>query len=411
MSTNLANPSARAGLRPGPAGPVLVTDGDARAALAVARSLVARGHQVHVVASRSRSLAGVSRGVREHVVTPDPMAAPSAYAAAVVDLAREIRASVLLPVTDAAATAILDRPHPALSTCRVPLPPFAAFHQASDKAALLPLAEAAGFAVPESILIAAPAEAPPDVLNRLTPGVLKPHRSIGMAEGALRRYGVVPYVTAAAGAALLRAMPPGAFPVLAQRRIEGPGVGFFALRWEGRLVATFAHRRVREVPPSGGVSVCRESIAMPPALRAAGERLLAALSWEGVAMVECKHDLASDRYYVIEINPRFWGSLQLAVDAGVDFPSLLIDCALGATPPPVTDYRVGLRTRWGWGELDYVYLRAKFRPVGASVVGALLSALAEVVRWSPRRDRVEIFRLRDPLPFVVETLRRLGVMR
>jgi predicted ATP-grasp superfamily ATP-dependent carboligase len=168
---------------------------------------------------------------------------------------------------------------------------------------------------------------------------------------------------------------------------------------------------VREIPPSGGVSVCRESIAPPPSLVIAGTRLLEALDWQGVAMVECKYDPRSDRYYVMEINPRFWGSLQLAIDAGVDFPALLVACALGDLPAPVTTYRVGVRSRWGWGELDYLYLRSKLRGPRESRVGAFARAAAEVLRWRPGRDRAEIFRWSDPRPFMVETLRRFGLAR
>ena len=136
---------------------------------------------------------------------------------------------------------------------------------------------------------------------------------------------------------------------------------------------------------------------------------MAALDWEGVAMVECKHDPLTDRYYVMEINPRFWGSLQLAVDAGVDFPRLLVECALGGSPPPVTNYRAGIRSRWGWGEVDFIYLSTKLRPLGRGALAAWLSAVGEVLPWSLRRDRAEILRWSDPLPAVVETLGRFGI--
>lgn len=389
---------------------ILVTDGSQRSALAACRSLIRAGHEVHAAAPHRASLAGASRGVRAHVVTDDPMGDPGAFAAAILALAARIGTEVLIPMTDASATALLRQAALLPPTCRVPLPSFAAFQLASDKAALLPLAERAGFAIPQSRLVNSRAEAAALTLDGLVPGVLKPHRSIADVGGALRRHGVVQYATAAEGATLLGSMPDEAFPILVQRRVDGPGVGFFALRWGGKMVATFAHRRVREVPPSGGVSVCRESIALPPALAAAGTRLLSELDWEGVAMVECKHDPADDKYYVIEINPRFWGSLQLAIDAGVDFPALLVECALGGSPPPVTSYRAGIRSRWGWGEVDHVYLRAKLRPPGTGAVSALLRALRDVVPWS-LRDRVEIMRWTDPLPFVVETLGRVGLLR
>jgi predicted ATP-grasp superfamily ATP-dependent carboligase len=84
----------------------------------------------------------------------------------------------------------------------------------------------------------------------------------------------------------------------------------------GRLRAAFAHRRLREKPPSGGVSVLSESIALDPQVLEQAERILEALKWHGVAMVEFKRD-ARDGVAKLGINGRFWGSLQLSVDAGV----------------------------------------------------------------------------------------------
>ncbi len=390
---------------------ILLTDPSQRATLAACRSLVRAGHEVHVASPRRWSLAGASRGVRSHGLLQDPMDHPEDFAAAVAALAERVKADVLLPTTDASAVAILKRQGGAPAPYRIPLPGLPAFTLASDKAALLPLAEKAGLAIPESMLVPSRAAAAAHSLEDFAPGVLKPHRSIAAVGVGLRRHSVVPYDSATMGAALLQSMPDEAFPILVQRRVEGPGVGFFALRWNGAMVATFAHRRVREVPPTGGVSVCRESIPMPQALAGAGTRLLEALDWEGVAMVECKHDPATDRYYVIEINPRFWGSLQLAIDAGVDFPRLLVECALGRPPVPVTSYRAGIRSRWGWGEVDYVYLRTKLRPPERSAASAFVGALGEVLPWSWRRDRTEILRWDDPLPAVVEALGRVGLVQ
>jgi hypothetical protein len=113
-------------------------------------------------------------------------------------------------------------------------------------------------------------------------------------------------------------LPPSAYPLILQQRIVGPGTGIFLLLWDGRVRAVFAHRRLREKPPAGGVSVYRESIVADPALVERSRRLLARLHWQGVAMVEFKIDAFTGTPYLMEINGRFWGSLQLAIDAGID---------------------------------------------------------------------------------------------
>jgi predicted ATP-grasp superfamily ATP-dependent carboligase len=144
---------------------------------------------------------------------------------------------------------------------------------------------------------------------------------------------------------------------LIQQRIAGPGIGLFALFDHGELLTAFAHRRLREKPPSGGVSVLCQSVVVDPRLRDEAVRLLGPLGWHGVAMLEYKQDAATGRCFLVEVNGRFWGSLQLAVDAGVDFPYLSYQLAQGRRPEVPRTYRVGVSNRWLLGDLDHLLLR------------------------------------------------------
>src|SRR5206468_383708 len=108
--------------------------------------------------------------------------------------------------------------------------------------------------VPETRVLASAAEydrMPPD--GSFFPAVVKPHRSLVMMGGVKRKVEVTLVGEAAACRRALAALPGPAFPVLLQRRVSGIGEGFFALRWGGRAIAMFAHRRLREKPPAGGV--------------------------------------------------------------------------------------------------------------------------------------------------------------
>jgi predicted ATP-grasp superfamily ATP-dependent carboligase len=168
----------------------------------------------------------------------------------------------------------------------------------------------------------------------------------------------------------------------------------------GRLRAAFAHRRLREKPPSGGVSVLSESVALDPQLLAQSERILEALKWHGVAMVEFKRDSRDGVPKLLEINGRFWGSLQLAVDAGVDFPALLYRLAVEGDVEPVFDYEVGVRLRWWLGSVDWLLLRS--RETGR------LRAVREFLRPVGRRTRGEVLRRDDPVPAALEVSQYLG---
>ena len=115
------------------------------------------------------------------------------------------------------------------------------------------------------------------------------------------------------------------YPSMIQEKIIGPGTGLFTLYDKNRHLALFSHKRIREKPPSGGVSVVSESVPLDNEMVDAADKLLSAVGWTGVAMVEFKRDVRDGKAKLMEINGRFWGTLQLAVASGVDFPVLLIE--------------------------------------------------------------------------------------
>ncbi len=386
---------------------VLVTDGEQRAALAITRSLGAAGYEVFVCSPRTRSLAGASRYAQDEVTVPDPLRDAAGFAAAVSGLVNWRCIDLLMPVTDGSLVALLP--------CRAQMPsvtlPFAhaAVHaRLSQKGDVLAAAAALGVAVPAQTTIASAEHASRVPLEGLRyPLVLKPSPVLARANGAW----IKPSVAYAGSAEQLRAhlkqWPVGAYPVLLQQRVVGQGIGVSLLRWDGRTVAAFAHRRLREKPPSGGVSVYSESIAPDPRLVAQSEALLEHFGWQGVAMVEYKTDGASGRTYLMEVNPRFWGSLQLAVDAGVDFPALLAAAALGRPLSQPASYRVGVRSRSWWGDVDHLLARLRHDPAALALPPGAPSR-GRAVRdflalWRPG-DRGDVLRWRDPMPFVRETI-------
>src|ERR1051325_4923480 len=170
-----------------------------------------------------------------------------------------------------------------------------------------------------------------------------------------------------------------------------------------RIARVSRCRGLGKSPPAGGVSVYPESIPLTPELVRAGVRMLDALDWQGVAMIECKRDAHTGKHVLMEVNARLWGSLQLAIDAGVDFPALLARCVQGEEVPLCHVYRTDVRSRWFWGDVDNLLLRLRDRAWRRGAVRDFLNASAQ-------RDRTEVWRWRDPLPFLVESLQWLGVL-
>jgi predicted ATP-grasp superfamily ATP-dependent carboligase len=107
---------------------------------------------------------------------------------------------------------------------------------------------------------------------------------------------------------------------LIQEYIPGGGVALDVLMRNGEPAMVFQHRRVRELPFTGGVSVAAQSEPVDPGLLEYAVALLRTLDWSGVAMVEFRRDFATGRTVFMEVNGRFWGSLALSIHAGLDFP-------------------------------------------------------------------------------------------
>lgn len=139
----------------------------------------------------------------------------------------------------------------------------------------------------------------------------------------------------------------GIYPLI-QEYCAGYGLGQFILMKDGEPHYTFQHRREHEWPPEGGFSsMC---ISLPAseheALMARSVALLRELEWEGVAMVEYRHDPRTGESALMEINGRFWGSLPLAWHAGARFPSMMHRLFGQGLPLAPRPYRAGVRCRY-----------------------------------------------------------------
>jgi predicted ATP-grasp superfamily ATP-dependent carboligase len=278
----------------------LVTDGDQRAALAITRSLGRRGISVLVGEQRSVSLASSSRLCARHVTYPSPHGKPEEFRLFLLDMVERERVDVVVPVTDVTTSAI-GRTQQALGVhTAIAAPPFAAFDLVSDKSRLLQAAVRCAIPIPRTLFVDNLAGLG-QVVDRVEyPAVVKASRS----RICTSRGWVATGVHYAYGEADLRRLYEqnhylASYPSLIQQRIVGPGVGLFVLFDRGELVTAFSHRRLREKPPSGGVSVLCESVPVDSRLKDDAVRLLGPLGWHGVAMLEYKQDRDTGDHFLI----------------------------------------------------------------------------------------------------------------
>lgn len=371
----------------------LVLDGCSRGSLSIVRSLGRRGVDITVASERKSSLAGSSRYCARRITYPSPRLSADAFVEWLSDTLVSMPGAVLYTASDI-TTSLVGRYRDRLPSLGLLLPPQDALETALDKAATLDVARRLDVPVPKSVLVHRDGGST-DESELAFPLVVRTVQS-DLALRPPTQYALDPEGLRLA----LRALLSISRPVLVQELLTGEGTGVFALCDRGEPIVTFAHRRRREKPPWGGVSVLSESIPEPADILDYAIRILRELKWHGVAMMEFKRS-AAGMPYLMEVNPRFWGSLELAVRAGVDFPYLFYQLATGANvEPPVR--RRHTANRWVIGEVDSLVtaLRAGVWPDGVrgSRLRTIRSCLLDL-RFGPK---CEVERMTDPGPAIYE---------
>jgi len=376
---------------------VLVTDGESRAALTITRSLGRLGHQVHVCSERSPSLAGVSRYCTKFHRLPARDLGVEALVQQLTSLGEMIQPDKVVGVADKTLAVIHERLE---SWGKIVVPPAKDdYFEASDKVALFRTCKRVGIPVPDGMVVEGGELPPQDVFETFgSPLVVRPAMSWKVS-GDRWIHGTV-FVADTYSDLRDRLSLDEAYerPYLVQKYIDGYGSGLFLFADSGRLLATFAHKRLREKPPWGGVSTLCESVAVPEDMEAYVRQYVETTGWSGLAMFEFKRERKTDKAYLLEVNARPWGSISLAVDSGIDFPRLQLE---GEGEHLVeTQARLGTLMRWWWGDVDHYYLKEIEN--GRNKLSAVVRGLFRCVCSGPKASCWDTFSITDPIPFLVD---------
>ena len=278
------------------------------------------------------------------------------------------------------------------SHIRLGLPPHDVVTRSYEKTVVMDWATTASLSPPTSIVCADRSEAVAAADHIGFPVMVKPSRS-QLLDQRLNRLRHQPSRIASEANVLKRMLDVLDVPIIIQRYVQDASVlsvsGVIA---EGRVLAMATSRYHRTWPPSAGAASFSETMATPTTLATSVQTFLEGVGWQGIFEIEL---LASKggRFSLIDFNPRVYGSMALAIEAGVNLPVIWCDWLLGRDLRPAIA-SPHIRYRWESGEAHSLLWRIRRGEFGEA---------ASIAR--PRSRVVHaLFRFRDPAPLLAGAL-------
>jgi predicted ATP-grasp superfamily ATP-dependent carboligase len=329
---------------------VLVTDGETRGVLSAVRGLDAAGFEVIVAACAPFALAPAfwSRAASQRITTPHPLIDEAGFLHVVERAVLQTRPEVLLAGSDASLLAVSRARERLEPHVRLGLPPHSTLERCLSKVALAAAATRHGLSAPESVICQSVEEAAEAARAFGYPLLMKPVCSI-IEDGCARSRSGSRVVCSREE--LIATRPRLGDEVLVQRRLAGSIVSFAGVFADGEVVAEAVSRYERTWQPLAGNACRSETIDAPETLRGRVLGLLTELGWEGMFELELIEDGCGE-WHAIDMNPRPYGSLALAISAGANLPAVWCWHLLGERQRPVRA-RAGVRYRWTDADLRH----------------------------------------------------------
>ncbi|MEZ4417399.1 MAG: ATP-grasp domain-containing protein [Gemmatimonadota bacterium] len=370
---------------------VLIAGTPGPAELSAARALWRDGDVCDLIWERPLGARSWSRSVRRWHASRPAFADPLGYMADVRDRVAGDGHDVVLPYGLPAYYAAVHHRHLLEGKAASLLPSVESFRIANDKASTGELCRDLGISVPRSFTPEDEGDVRALAREARFPLIVKPRS--GSATG-LRVVQTADELLAAVQTLMQRRARGAA------ERFEAPLVQEFisghlhdacAVWHDARPLATLTQVRQVMVPVYGGVGAVNVTTDNPT-VRELAHRVLGALQWSGPAQVEFRHDPRSGEYHLIEINPKFWGTLALSIHAGLNFPVLAREAALGRVPTREPTYRVGVRRRFTFPRAREasLQLKALLGRSAATVPGGTAASYGDIDWLDPVPDLMRV---------------------
>ena len=324
---------------------VLVTNAKNRIAYNILRSLASEERRVLCADFVPRSMSFYSRYASGYFIYPSPFSAQREFINCLIAKIKDLKIDVLVPVFEELYL-VAKHKNELSKYVKMALPDYSQILTAHNKDKWVSIAQDLNIPVPKTILITRYI-ADPGLIEELTfPVLIKPKQGGG-------GWGIMLVNSASELRDYLSAGAPEGQPwerFIVQQMIEGETICVAMVFSQGQLRGKVAYQQIREYPAFGGQATCRISISNKTA-EDNFQRLLEHLEWHGICQADFVVNKTTQVPYLIDINPRFWGSLAQGIASGVDFPYLIYKIALNGDVNPVEGFQEGVVTRWLGGEL------------------------------------------------------------
>jgi predicted ATP-grasp superfamily ATP-dependent carboligase len=379
---------------------VIVTDGDG---LTIIRSLGKRGIGTTLMTQERLVPAMFSRWHSERVFCPSSVNNLEVFVTILQKIARTRRYLTIIPLKETDLLAISERREQLAPYLNIVLPSHESILKALDKAQTLRIAQEMGIPIPETFFARNKAEILKISTRIQYPAVIKPRSSYVLGRNGKANYSRALYVNSPQELISVHAKVNEKFPnPMIQEYVPGDNVSIAFLFDHEQPKAAFSIKVKRSIPVTGGRSVFRESIAPDPVLLKYATNLLKKLHWHGLAQVQFKIDSRDLTPKLMEINPRYWGSMNVAVECGVDFPYMLYQLAKGEQVCRIFKYKLGLKFRWFNGDTENLLSTLNDEPKIKTEQSNKMKAIFQFLKFHEKNLHYDNLTVLDPMPFIFD---------
>ena len=379
---------------------VLVTGGNHRAGLAVARSLAEHGVSFLIVGEERHSFSFHSRYVKNALVSPSPIERPEEFFQFILSTVRKHNIQLIIPVGEEPLIIFNQHREEIEKHARLAMASSPSLKKVLDKRINLEIARQLGIPCPKQFELKGLNQIPEMIETLGLPIVLKPPGSrhhpelpsfpfkviYAHDESQLRRY-IDEYCR------------DQEFPIF-QECATGVIHNLCCFAARGETVAIHEYHSLRRMRGNG---VLRRVVELLPEAEQAARNILRALEWDGVAHVAFFVNHLSNKLYYMETNGRLWSSVEGSIHAGWDFPYWIYRYFLHGCKPVTIPIRLGSRTCWHRGDLMalMIYLLGGEIPATGTNPGRIRAVFQYLSGFNPMIHS-DVFRLRDPVPAVID---------